>query len=70
MLRHTSIKVNHEESARTIYKATHIDQSVGAKIRSKIQTTCNLSVQSLFFPLNDVVSLKSKGRFDDKNLEL
>jgi hypothetical protein len=57
--KHNSRKFNDNASIRTSSKASHMEQ-IGAKTKSKIQTTCNLSVQSLFFLLYDMVSFKRK----------
>ena len=53
-------------STRTRSKSSQVDQNVGITTRSKVQVTCNLSVQGFVFPLHDLIPLNYQRVFDDK----
>ena len=54
-------------SYRTRSKVGHIDQNVGDRTRSKLQTICNSTNKGVFFPLYDVITFKGQGNL--KNLD-
>jgi hypothetical protein len=70
--KHKSRKTDHDVSNRTRSKADYTDQHIGSRIRSKMHdvNVNNLSVQNLFFPLNDAILFQGHGKSQAQNLQL
>ena len=62
--------INDDVSARTRSKAIQLDQNIGVSTRSKLQRTYKLNVQTLLFPLHDVIPLSNHGKFNNEDLQL
>ena len=57
-------------SARTRSKVNQLDQSVGVSTRSKLQWTYSFIIQTLLFPLNDILPLSNHEKYNDENPQL
>jgi hypothetical protein len=57
-------------STRTRSKSGQVDPNVGITTRSKVQGTCNLSVQGFVFRLHDLIPLSAQRRLNDNVLQL
>jgi hypothetical protein len=55
---------------RTRSKTGHLEQNVGDRTRSKLQAICNSSVQEVFFPLYDVITLGNHANNKTIDLQL
>jgi hypothetical protein len=57
-------------SNRPMSKADCTDQKVEIRIRSKMHSVNNLSVQNLFFPLHDAIFFQGHGKYEAQELKL
>jgi hypothetical protein len=57
-------------SNRTRSKADYTDQHIGNRTRSKMDNINNLSVQNLFFPLDDAILFQGYGKSQEQDLKL
>jgi hypothetical protein len=70
--KHKSRNTNTDVSNRTRSKADYTDQNIGSRTRSKTHNinVNNLSVQNLFFPLNDANLFQGQGKSQAQDLQL
>jgi hypothetical protein len=70
--KHRLRNTNNHVSNRTRSKADYKDQHIGSRTRSKMHNinVSNLSVQTLFFPLNDEILFQAHGKSQAQDLQL
>jgi hypothetical protein len=68
--KHKSRRTNNDVSNRTRSKADYTDQHIGIRTRSKMHNINNLSVQNLFFPLDDAILFQAHGKSQAQDLQL
>jgi hypothetical protein len=69
--KHTPRKTNNDVSNRIRAKADYTDQHIGSRTQSKMHSVNlnTLSIQNLFFPLNDSILFQGHGKFQAQGLE-
>jgi hypothetical protein len=70
--KHNSRRTNNDVSNRTRSKADYTDQHIGSRTRSNKHNinVNNLSVENLFFPLNDATLFQAHGKSQAQDLQL
>jgi hypothetical protein len=70
--KHKSRKTNHDVSNRTRSKADYTDQHIFSRTWSKMHNinVNNLSVENIFFPLNDAILFEGHGKSQEQDLQL
>jgi hypothetical protein len=68
--KHKSRNTINDVSNRTRSKTDYTDQHVVSRIRSKMHSVNNLSVQNLFVPLHDTILFQGHGNFPGQDLQL